>query len=64
MKYVWKPIKYDDGALEYVPNQAPKICINALKKNGIAIKYITGPTDELIAVALNNNLNSIRYIKN
>jgi len=39
-----------------------KICLKAIKQDGLTIQFVKNPTKEMCLEALNQNINAIKYI--
>ena len=58
-------VKQNGMVLSKVVNQTEKICLEAVRQNGLAIRFVNDrfKTKELCKIAVENNVKSIKYMK-
>jgi hypothetical protein len=60
-----KAIQHDIDLIQYVNFKIPNdLAIKAVTKNGIYLKNIINQTDEIVKIALEQNINAFKYVKN
>lgn len=64
-KIILEAIKYDTNTLRYVPeiNQTENICLQAVMRNGNALKYVINQTDKICLEAVKTDELLIEYIQ-
>jgi hypothetical protein len=50
-------------ALQYVMNQTPLICLEAVKQNGYALRYVKEQTKEICLAAVKQTGYALKYVK-
>ena len=50
--------------LNRVVKQTDKICLIAVKQNGLALRFVKNKTDEICTAAIKQNPEAIKYIDN
>jgi cytochrome oxidase Cu insertion factor (SCO1/SenC/PrrC family) len=58
--------KYKDVALKDVPEEdrVNEVCIAAIKRNGLALKYVINQTNEICLAAVKQNGHALNYVIN
>ncbi len=56
-------VKRDGMALQYVKEQSPEICMEAVRQNGMALQFVEEQTAEICMAAVQQRGYALKYVK-
>ena len=59
----WMGFRVCKWALEYVKEQTPEICLEAVRRNGRVLRYVKEQTSEICLEAVKQNGYALNFVK-